>query len=148
MGTAPIGHFPQELLDLPGFWGGPVGGENFSANHVLIGPNESHPGPQSSLQHGLEQIGGGGLAVGSRHRQEGHLFGRVSEPVGGHGGQGRPAVVDRQPGPLPRRGALAQHRRRAPLQSLCNIPVPVGLIPRQGHKQAAGLHGAGVVADS
>ena len=71
MAASGIRHFPQQLLYLPGLRGGAVGRQSLLADHILVGTDEADFRPQHPLQHGFQQIGGGGLAVGtgdSQHR--------------------------------------------------------------------------------
>ena len=44
------------------------------------------------LQHALDEVGNGGLALGAGDADDGQLLGRVPEQVAGHDGQSRPAV--------------------------------------------------------
>ena len=148
MAASGVGHLPQQLLHLPGFGGGAVGGQDLLADHVLVGADKAHLGPQHPLQHGLEEVSGGGLAVGAGDGQHRQFLRRMAEPVDGHRRQGRPGISRHQPRPFFRRRAAAEYRRRPLIQRLLDIPVAVGLVARQGHEETAGRHVSGVVADT
>ena len=82
VGTPRIRHLPQQLLHLVGLRRGAVGGQALLPDQVLVGADQPHLCVEAPLQHGLEQIGGGGLSVGPGDRQQGQFPGRMAEPVG------------------------------------------------------------------
>lgn len=51
----------------------PVGGQALLPDQVLVGADQPHLCVEAPLQHGLEQIGGGGLSVGPGDRQQGQF---------------------------------------------------------------------------
>lgn len=126
----------------------PVGRQDRPADHVLVGADEPHLGPQHALQHRLEQIGGGRLAVGPGDGQRRQAIGRAAEPVGGDRRQRRPRIRDHDPWSRFFRRMLAEHRGGPQRQRLGNKSVSVGLVARQRRKQTAGHQFSGVVANS
>ena len=147
MGTARVGHLPQQRLELVGLGGGPVGGEDFLSDHVLVGADETYLGLQGPLQRRLQQIGGGGLAVGAGHPYAGHGLRRAAEPVGRHVGQGGPGVPGHQPRAVEVGGTLAQNGGSPLLQGLPDVAVSVGLIAGQRREKGSRLEVPGVIAD-
>ena len=71
------------------------------------------PWPARGLEHGLQQPGGGGLAVRPRHPHHGERPARVAVDGGGDGAHGRPHVGHRTSG-TPRPRGRAQRRATAP----------------------------------
>ena len=159
MGTPGVRHAAKEALELEGFRSGALGGDDLGADHVLVGADEAHLGPQGLLQDVLEEVGGGGLAVGAGDAHQLHGSRRVSEPVDAHMGESRPAVRGAHEGNVPLRRFLAEDAGRALLQGAhdgCGAcgdghgdeAVSVGLAAGHGHEEVAGLRLPGVVADA
>ncbi|MPM36146.1 hypothetical protein SDC9_82741 [bioreactor metagenome] len=147
VGAAGVRHPGQQLLQLVGLRSRAVSRESVRADHVLIGADQPHFGPQAMLQYGLEQISGGGFSVGARHPQDGEPAGRVVKPVCREEGQGGAGVLGNQPGPRLLRRSAAHHRGGALFQRLSDEVVAVRLIARQSHKKGPRLQFSGVVAD-
>ena len=116
MGASRIGHLPQQLLNFPGFRGGPVRRKNLFSDQVLIGADKPHPGARRLLQHRLEKIGRGGFSIGAGDANYGKLLRRMANPVGRvrrqGGGRLSPARVPVLPG----------HAGRGPQPRLCPEP--------------------------
>ena len=148
MGAARVRHGAEERLEFKGLRGGALRVEHLPADHVLVGADEAHLGTQRLLQHVLEQVGGGGLAVGAGDAHHGHGGGRVAVPVPAHPGQSAPAVVRDHPGALPLRPVLAEDAERALLPGHGDELVPVSLIALHGHKEVSGPCFPGIVADA
>ena len=148
VGAAGIPHAGKQALELEGLRRGALGGHHLAADHVLVGADEAHLGACRLLQNGLEQIGGGGLAVGAGDTHHGHGVGGVAIEVGAQHGQGPAAVFRAHPGNALFRSALTQHRRRAGRDGLGDEVVSVHGKAGHGHEQVSGLGGAGVIADA
>ena len=148
MGTAGSHHGPEQGLELIGLRGGAAGGEHTVPDQVLVGADEAHLGSQRTLQHRLQEIGGGGLAVGAGDSHTGELFRRMAEPVGGDQSQGGPGVLSHQPGTRKVRFPAAEYRRRSLFKGLGDEVLTVGLVARQGREEVPRRYGAGVVADA
>ena len=147
MGAARIPHLGEEPLELKGLRRGALRGEGLLADHVLIGADQTHLGPRRLLQNGFQQVGGGGLAVGAGDPDHGHALGGVSKEVGPHRRQSPAGIRHLDIGDIPLRRLLAQHRRRAGLHGLSDEIVSVRRKAGHGHKQSAGSHRPGVIAD-
>ena len=145
MGAARVPHSGKELLELNGFGGGPLRGQDLLPNHILVGANQTcflSPG----LQNGLEKIRAGGLPVGPGDAHHGHGFRRMAVEVASCHRQGPAGVRHLDVGDsLPFRRNLAQHRRRAGGHGLGDELVSVRRIAAEGRKQVPGPHPAGVV---
>ena len=62
-------HERQQGVHVGGFGGGEQAGDGFPAGQDLDGPDQ--PGPLSQrLQQGIDEVGGGGLAVGARDAEQ------------------------------------------------------------------------------
>ena len=148
VGAAGVPHLGEEPLDLEGLRRGALRGDHLRADHVLVGADQPHLGPGLLLQNGLEEVGGAGLAVGAGDGCHGHGCGRVAEEVGADHRQAPAGVLhlDIGDGPV-RRGLLTDHRGGAGGGRLPDEGVAVHGKAPHGHKQVAGLCGAGVVAD-
>ena len=148
MGAARVRHAPEQALELKGFRGCALRGQDLAADHVLIGADQPHLRPQTLLQDILEKIGSGGFAVGAGDARQRHAGGGVAVPVPAHLGQ-RGAAVRRAHIGNPRlRLLLAEHARRALLHSHGDKPVAVRLVARHGNKESAGLRLPGIIADA
>ena len=128
MGASRVCHTPQQRLELIGLRCSAVGGQLQGTDQVSVGADQAHTGLQRPFQHGLDKIGGGGLPVGAGDPDQGHLLPRVSEPSGGHPGQGGPGIWSGEPAPCPGR-LPAQDGGGALFQRLGHIPVSVCLGP-------------------
>ena len=128
MGASRVCHAPQQRLELIGLRCSAVGRQLQGTDQIPVGANQAHTGLQRPFQHGLDKIGGGGLPVGAGDPDQGHLLPRVSEPSGGHPGQGGPGVWSGEPAPCPGR-LPAQDGGGALFQRLGHIPVSVCLGP-------------------
>ena len=147
MGAARIPHPGKELLDLKGLRRGPLRGDHFAADHVLVGADEAHLGPRRLLQNRLEQVRGGGLSVGAGDGHHGHIVRRMAEVVGAHLRQGPAGVRHLDIGDLrPLRHILAQHRRRDGSRRLADEGMAVHGKALHGNKQIAGFCCPGVIA--
>ena len=158
MGAASRAHLSQKSLQLKGFRGGALRGEDLLADHVLVRADKAHLGPQGLFQNGLEQIGRGGLAVRSGDGHHGHAVGGVAVEIGADcrestAGVRHPDIGNTPPGYMgpPFRNTppgyfFAQHRRRAGLHGLTDIVVAVHRKAGHRHKQVAGPGLAGVIA--
>ena len=148
MGAAGVRHLPKELLHLKGLRGCALGVEDLIPDHILIGADEPHLGPGGVFQDILQEIGGGGLAVGAGDAHHGHLPGRVVEEIGPHHSQGSAAVFHLDIGNVPLRRRLAQNAHCPPLHRSRDILVAVGSKAGHGDEQVPGLGLPGVVADA
>ena len=149
MGAARVPHPGEELLELQGLRRGPLGGDHLVADHVLVGADQAHLGSRLLLQNGLEQIGGGGLAVGAGDGHHGHIVRRVAVIVGGHHRQGPAGIVHPDVGDISlRRRPFAHHRGGARRHGLGNVCVAVGGKAGHGHEQISCRRGAGIIADA
>ena len=148
VGAAGGAHPGEQLLELQGLRRGALRGDRLAADHVLVGADEAHLGPRLLLQDGLQQIGGGGLAVGAGDGHHGHVVRRMAVPVGGHHRQGLAGVrhLDIGDGGILRR-PLAHHRRGARRRGPADIGVTVGGKAGHGHEHVPGRRGPGVIAD-
>ena len=146
MGAAARAHLGQQSLQFKGFRGGALRGEDLLADHVLVGADESHLGPQGLLQDGLEQVGGGGLAVGAGDGHHGHRVRGVAVEIGAHHRQGAAGIRHPNIGNVLPRGFFAQHRRRAGLHGLADEIMAVHSKAVHCHKQIAGPGLTGVIA--
>ena len=146
MGTAPIPHLGQKPLQFKRFRSSPLRGKGLLPDHVLVGTDQAHLGPQSLLQDGLEQIGGGGLAVGSGDGHHGHGIGGMAIKVSAHHRQGMAGIRHPDIGNLPLWRFFAQHRCRAGLHSLADECMAVHGEAGHGYEQVAGPGLAGVIA--
>ena len=148
MGAARLPHLGQQGLQVPGLRRGPLRGDHGIADHVLVRADEAHLGPQHLLQHRLQEIRGGGLAVGAGDADHGHVLRRVAVEVGPQHRQGPAGVRHLDVGEVPLRRRLAHHRGGAALRRLANEGVAVRRKAPHGHEQVPGPDGPGVVADA
>ena len=139
MGAAGIPHPGKQTLDIEGLRCGALRGNDFLADHVLVGADEAHFGAQRLLQNGLEQISGSGFAVGSGDAHHGHMVGGVAKPVGAHHGQCPAGVRHLDIGNFHSRGACRS--------CLADERMAVHRKARHGHKQVALLRSTGIIAD-
>ena len=148
MGAARLLHLIKQLLQLKGFRGGALGFDDLVADHILNGTDQAHLGVQRLLQHGFQEIGAGGLAVGAGDAHKGHIVRRVAEEIGGRKGHGIPGILHQHIGNVALRLPLTQHRRRALFHRHGDELMAVGGIARHRHEQIAGLHVPGIIADT
>ena len=123
MGAARIPHPGKELLDLKGLRRGPLRGEHLAADHVLVGADQAHLGPRRLLQNRLEQVGGGGLAVGAGDGHHGHIVRRMAEVVGAHHRQGPAGVRHLDIGDLRPSGSSSHSTAAAPAAAALPMKV-------------------------
>ena len=149
MGAACVPHLGKEPLHLKGLRRGPLRGQDLAADHVLVGADEAYLGPGRLLQDRLEQVRGGGLAVGAGNGHHGHSVRRMAEVVGPHLCQGPAGIRHLDIGHLrPLRHILAQHRRRAGGRRLADKRMAVHGKALHGNKQIAGFGSPGIIADA
>ena len=148
MGAARVRHAAEKALELKGFRGGTLSGDDLVPDHVLVGADQAHLGAPGLLQDILEQVSGGGLAIGAGDAHHHHGGRRIAVPVPAHLGQGRAAVGNQHVGPLSLRPLLAQHAGRAFFPGHGDIFVPIRLIARHGHKEVPGPRLSRVIADA
>ena len=147
MAAAGVTHPREQLLHLKGLRGGALRGDHLIPDHILIRADQTNFRAQSLLQNRLQQIGGGGLAVGARHRDHGHLLRGMAEEVGAHHRQAPAGIRHLHIGDLPLRQLLTQDGRRAGGHRFFDIGMTVRGEAGHGHKQVAGLRLTGVIAD-
>ena len=148
MGTSFLPHPGKQALELKGLRRGALRGQHLLADHILIRADQTHFCTRSLLQNRLEQIGGAGLSVGSRHRHHGHAPGGMAEEVGPHHSQSPAGIGHLYIRNPCCRNLLAQHCRRARSHGLRNKGVTVRSKSSHGNKQIPWLHGPGVIAHS
>ena len=149
MGAAGRAHPGKQLLELQGLRCGTLSGHHLVADQILVGADQAHLGPQLLFQDGLEQIGGGGLAVGAGDGHHGHAVCRMAVIVGGHHRQGPAGVLhqDIGHGAVLRR-SLTHHRGGSRRHGLSDIGVAVGGKAGHGHEDVPGCRGPGIIADT
>ena len=149
VGAAGGAHPGEQLLKLQGLRRGALRGDHLVADHVLVGADEAHLGPQLLLQHGFQQVGGGGLAVGAGDGHHGHVVRGMAVVIGRHHRQGLAGIrhLDIGDAGVLRR-PLAHHRRGARRRGLADIGVAVGGEAGHGHEHVPRRRGPGVVADA
>ena len=147
VGAAALPHLGKQPLELKGLRRGALRGDDLVADHILVRADEAHLGPGLLLQNGLEEIGGGGLAVGAGDAHHGHGVRRMAEEVGAHHRQGPAGIRHLDEGNALLRCLFAQHRRRAGGHGLADEGVAVNGEARHGHEQVAGPGGPGIIAD-
>ena len=84
--AARVQKLPEGLLQLVAFRGG-VGGV-LVASHIVdaVGADHAHLAA-CGLQHALDHVGGGGLALGAGDADHGHPAGGIAEEIAAHEGQ-------------------------------------------------------------
>ena len=148
MGTARLLHLGEEALDLKGLRGGAVCGENLLPDHILVGADEAHLGPQGLLQNEFQQVRRGGLAAGAGDCRHHHVVGGMAEEIAADHSQAPAGVRHLNIGDFLLRNPLTQHRRRALFPGLADEAVSVHCVARHGHKQVPRLGFPGVIADA
>ena len=98
MGAACVRHLTEQAVQFEGLGGSALGGNDFLANHVLNGAHETHLCARLLLENALDEVGGGGLAAGTRHADHGHFAGGMVEPVCAHECQRLAAVFHHHAG--------------------------------------------------
>ena len=84
--TAGVGQLAQDPLQVIAFRGGVVQVIVMVGIVDTVCADHAHP-VAAGLQHRLDHVGGGGLALGAGHADHGHLAGRMPEIGGGQHGQ-------------------------------------------------------------
>ena len=148
VGASRVRHGPEEGLELEGFRRGALGVEDFVPDHILVGPDKAHLGPQAFFQNILQQVRCRRLPVGAGDAHHGHGGGGVAEPVPAQPGQGGAAVGYQHAGSVSLRLCLAEDAGRALFPRHGDEPVSVGLIAGDRHEQVPRLCLPGVVADA
>ena len=146
VGAAGVPHPGEQAVELKALGGGALGVQHLVADHVLDGADEPHLRPQGLLQHALEQIRAGGLAVGAGNADDGQAVRRMAEPVRAELGQGQAGGIHQHIGAVLLRDPLADHAGRALLQGGGDEPVPVGGKAGDGHEECPFSALAGVIA--
>ena len=134
MGASGLGHLREQPLELKALRGGALRGDHLIADHVLDRADQTHLRAQSLLQHGFQQVGHRGLAVGAGDAQNGHFLRRVAEPIRSQHSQRDPGIRDADVGDIDLRLPLAEHAGRAPLHGHGDEPVSVSSVADDGHK--------------
>ena len=148
MAAAGIRHAAEQTLHLKALGGGALGRDHFIADHVLIGADKTHLGTEILLQHTLEQVGRGGLAVGTGDCHKGHFLRRMTEPVQTQHRETTAGVFHLHIGDLPLGDLFTQDCCRALLRRHGDEAVTVHRITGDCHKQIAHRRAAGVITDA
>lgn len=92
----------EALLQLQTFRRGKVGFGAFAAGVHFHGGKDGGAVAEGGIQNILDEVGGGGFALGAGEPDEGELFGRVAVVFGGQDGKGPADIADEES-----RGALS-----------------------------------------
>ena len=148
VGAAGVGHAPEQPLELERLRRCARGGELLVSDEVVDGADEADPGAEGALEHGLDEMGGGGFAVGARDTDDRETVRRAAIPDGGERGERRAAVGHEDIGDLLGRHVLADHGRGAAASGFADEIMAVGDVARDRHEQGAWHHLAGGVGES
>ena len=143
MGAARIAHPREQCVQLVGFRRGAFGFDHLIADEVLIGADQADL-VACILEHMLDEVGRGGLAVGAGNAQHHHAVRRMAEAVRRDLRQ-RDARVLHHDSRNALRRLLADDCRRALFHRLGDVLVAVGRVAADGNEQVAGLYRARVV---
>ena len=148
MRASGLRHLCKQALQLIALRRGALGMQCLAADHILDRADQADLCTEAVLQHMLEQIGRGGLAVRAGQADHDHLLRRAAKPVCRGQRECTPRIVHAHIRDRLLRRMLTEHRSRAALHRLGDEPVPVGGKARHGDKQLAGLRRARIVADA
>ena len=145
--AARLHHAAQQPLEVAALGGGVVQRMMVSRPAHPVGADQPHFAP-GGRQHGGNQVGGGGLALGAGDADHRQLSGRFAVEPDGQPGQCFAAVGNlehRKVGGQTRHRPLTDNTRRARRGSLPGVGVAVGVLAGQTDKQSPRRHGAGIV---
>ena len=143
--TAGVAHLTKQALQLKRLRRRAFRRQNLLPDHILIGPDQAHLGPQRLLQNGLEQVCGRGFPVGAGHGRHHHLIRRMPEEVGTQHRQGAAGILHPHPGDLHGRFFFAQHTGRTAFRRFPDIGMPIGRKAPHRDEEVAGPDSAGIV---
>ena len=86
----------EALLQLQAFRRGKVGFGAFAAGVHFHGGKDGGAVAEGGIQNILDEVGGGGFALGAGEPDEGELFGRVAVVFGGQDGKGPADIADEE----------------------------------------------------
>ena len=145
--AACVDHFPEQTLQIPGFRRGVHRVVLALPGDVPVGSDESHRRTGAGLQDAADQMGGGGLPVGSGHPHDLQLFRRPIQQICRKEPESFSAVFHPDEGAFRFRDLLAYHRRAPPLQGGRNVFMSVCLISPHRNEKGAGADFSAVITD-
>ncbi|MPM33171.1 hypothetical protein SDC9_79740 [bioreactor metagenome] len=148
MGAARIQHPAKQLMQLKALRRGPLRGQDLRADHVLVGADQTHLRPCRLLQNSLQQIRGGGLAVGAGDGGHDHMLRRMTEPVGAQHSQRPPGLLHQHVGNAGLRLPLTHGAYCPGLLRLSDIGMTVHGIATDGDEHVALMSLTGVITDA
>ena len=148
VGAPGVAHLAEELLQLEALRRGALRGQLLRPDHVAVGADQTHLRAERGLQDVLDEVSGGGLAVGAGDADHGHLPRRVAEEVASGDGQSIAGILHQNIGDLPLGRALAQHHSRALFRSGGDKVMSVADRAHNGDEEIAAAGAAGIIADA
>ena len=143
--AACVAHTREQRVQLVGFRRGALGFDDLAADEVLVGADEADLVTRV-LEHMLDEVGRGGLAVRAGDAEHHHAVRRMAEAVRRNLRERDARIFDNDCGNALGR-LLADHRRRALLERLRDILMSVGRVAADGDEKVALLHRTRVVSD-
>ena len=144
MRAACISHAGKQRVQLVGFRRGTLGFDHLVTDKVLVGADQADL-VACILEHMLDQVGRGGLAVGAGHAEHDHALRRMAEAVCRNLSERDTGILHNDCGHAFRR-FLTDNGYRTLFHRLGDVLMAVGRVAADGYKQVARLYRAGVVA--
>ena len=144
VGAARVDHLLEEMLEIRGFGSGADGFLHAVGDPVLHRAQEAHRA-RSRAQHGVYEVGRGGLSVRPRDSHELETIGGMAQERRGELREGHARVRDLEPRPARLGLGLGDDAERALLPSGLHVGVAVLRVAADGHEEGARRDPARVV---